>query len=298
MALSPDHGVDAEKLFQKADAALCRGKRDGRGSVRFFEPELDDKLEAKQALKLDLRHALERDELEVFYQPLVDTRSGRVTSCEALLRWHHPRQGMVPPDLFIPLAEETGMIGPIGDWVLIQACRDAAAWPANIKVAVNLSPVQFREVELVKRVTAILDGTGLSPDRLELEITESVLLAGSDANLVTLRALRDLGVGVALDDFGTGYSSLSYSAGSDLRQAEARPELSAQADACGGVAYRGACSAGLGQGARAEHGRRRSGNSRAIRTAPELRLRPGSRLPFQSAGTGVEGFKPAEPSSV
>ncbi|MGI3782702.1 MAG: bifunctional diguanylate cyclase/phosphodiesterase, partial [Janthinobacterium lividum] len=209
VAVSPDHGTDAEKLFQKADAALCRGKRDGRGSVRFFEPELDDKLEAKQALRLDLRHALERDELEVFYQPLVDTRSGRITSCEALLRWHHPRQGLVPPDLFIPLAEETGMIGPIGDWVLIQACRDAASWPADIKVAVNLSPVQFREVQLAKRVTAILDGTGLSADRLELEITESVLLAGSDANLVTLRALRDLGVGVALDDFGTGYSSLA-----------------------------------------------------------------------------------------
>ncbi|MGH8513233.1 MAG: putative bifunctional diguanylate cyclase/phosphodiesterase, partial [Gammaproteobacteria bacterium] len=158
----------------------------------------------------DLRNALAAGELEVYYQPLVTLETGAISCFEALLRWHHPLRGMVGPSKFIPLAEETGLIVPIGEWVLRQACAEAAKWPHNLKVAVNLSPVQFKRGNLPQVVFATLASAGLPAARLELEITESVLLAESKTNLATLRSLRGLGVGIAMDDFGTGYSGLSY----------------------------------------------------------------------------------------
>ena len=210
VALAPQDGADADRLFQNADMALFRAKAEDRGSCRFFEQGMHERLRAAQALRLDLRQALDHGELELAYQPLVDVGSLRITGFEALLRWRHPALGMVSPAVFIPLAEETGAIRRIGEWVLEQACREATGWPSEIRVAVNLSPVQFRDADLPERVAAILALTGLTPGRLELEITESVLLADSEANLVVLEAVHALGVRVAMDDFGTGYSSLCY----------------------------------------------------------------------------------------
>ncbi len=210
VALAPQDGTSADRLFQNADMALCRAKAEDRGSVRFFEPGMHERLRARQALKLDLRHALDRGEMEVFYQPLVDIRHERIVGFEALLRWHHPALGMVPPATFIPLAEETGLIRRLGEWVLDQACREAMRWSPDIRVAVNLSPAQFRSADLVHRVQAVLLSSGLQPHRLELEITESVLLEDSDANIVMLKSMHALGLKIAMDDFGTGYSSLCY----------------------------------------------------------------------------------------
>jgi EAL domain-containing protein (putative c-di-GMP-specific phosphodiesterase class I) len=167
-------------------------------------------LNERQALRADLRLGLERNEFEMAYQPIVDLRTSRISGFEALLRWRHPRHGLVSPDQFIPLAEETGLILAIGGWALHAACAEAARWPAEISVAVNLSTRQFRDNNLVDIIQHALDRSGLAPTRLELEITESVLLKDSRANLVTLRRLRDSGIRIALDDFGTGYSSLGY----------------------------------------------------------------------------------------
>ena len=171
---------------------------------------MDARLRARHSLELDLRKALAGGELEVYYQPLVTLETGVISGFEALLRWHHPLRGTVAPAKFIPLAEETGLIVPIGEWVLRQACSEAAAWPDDLKVAVNLSPVQFKKGNLPQVVFATLASAGLPAARLELEITESILLAESKTNLATLRSLRALGVGIAMDDFGTGYSGLSY----------------------------------------------------------------------------------------
>jgi diguanylate cyclase (GGDEF)-like protein len=201
---------DSERLLKEADIALYAAKGEARGGFRFFEPAMEAGLNERQALRADLRLGLERNEFELNYQPIVDLKRGRICGFEALLRWRHPRHGMVPPDQFIPLAEETGLILAMGDWALHAACAEAMRWPEDISVAINLSPRQFRDNNLVDIIAHALDRSGLAPTRLELEITESVLLKDSRANLVTLRRLRESGIRIALDDFGTGYSSLGY----------------------------------------------------------------------------------------
>ncbi|MGH6868197.1 MAG: putative bifunctional diguanylate cyclase/phosphodiesterase, partial [Methylocella sp.] len=210
IALAPADGETAEQLLGNADIALYQAKMDGRRTFCFFQPGMGSSLRAHCALGLDLRKALAAGELEVYYQPLVTLETGVISGFEALLRWHHPLRGMVAPVQFIPLAEETGLIVPIGEWVLRQACAEAAGWPDNLKVAVNLSPVQFKKGNLPQLVFATLASSGLPAARLELEITESLFLANSETNLATLRSLRALGVSIAMDDFGTGYSGLSY----------------------------------------------------------------------------------------
>ena len=209
-ALSPGDATEATELLKMADIALYRAKADGRGASRSFETGMDAKLQARRLLELDLRKALLMDEFELHYQPLVNLSSGKVTVFEALLRWNHPHRGRVAPDEFIPLAEETAQIVPLGGWVLEQACLDAAGWPGAIRVAVNLSAVQFRGTGLVQAVAHALARSGLEPERLELEITETALLHDCATTLGILRELRGLGVRIAMDDFGTGYSSLGY----------------------------------------------------------------------------------------
>jgi len=209
VALYPQDGENATALLSNADAALYRAKAEGRGNIRFFASEMDQQLRAKRSLQHDLRSALERDELRLFYQPQAVT-SGEVTGFEALIRWQHPKRGMVPPAEFIPIAEESSLIISIGEWVLREACTEAASWPRPLKVAVNLSPAQFKQGDLPTLVHEILLQTGLPPSRLELEITEGVLIGDFMRALSILRRLKALGVGIAMDDFGTGYSSLSY----------------------------------------------------------------------------------------
>jgi diguanylate cyclase (GGDEF)-like protein len=210
VAVAPGDGETADDLLKNCDLALYRAKSDGRGVYRFFEPEMDAKMRKRRELELDLRAALTNNELELFYQPLVDVAKSKVVGFEALLRWRNPARGLVPPGDFIPLAEEIGLIGQIGAWVLKQACAEAATWHGDVKVAVNLSPIQFKSERLVLDVAAALGTSGLAPNRLELEITETVMLHDTEATLAMLRQIKTLGVSIAMDDFGTGYSSLSY----------------------------------------------------------------------------------------
>jgi diguanylate cyclase (GGDEF)-like protein/PAS domain S-box-containing protein len=210
IALAPGDAIDADRLLKSADMALYRAKADGRCTFRFFEPDMDARVQARHRVEVELRAALQSGGLELHYQPLVDLRTGETTAFEALIRWPHPERGMIPPIEFIPVAEETGLIAPLGAFVLRQACADAARWPRNVKVAINLSPLQFRHGNLLVQVMDALKTSGLSPQRLELEITETLLLEKSEHILATLHALRALGVRISMDDFGTGYSSLSY----------------------------------------------------------------------------------------
>jgi diguanylate cyclase (GGDEF)-like protein len=210
IAMTPCADPTVDAMLKNADTALYRAKGEGRSTYRFFEPDMDLAQQQRHMLKLDMRAALAHRQFELYYQPLVNVNTREVSGFEALIRWHHPSRGMVSPAEFIPLAEETGMIVQIGAWALLQACTDAATWPDHIKVAVNLSPLQFRDRNLVPTVQLALDQTGLPPWRLELEITEGVLLHDNDATLATLHKLRDLGMRISMDDFGTGYSSLSY----------------------------------------------------------------------------------------
>jgi diguanylate cyclase (GGDEF)-like protein len=210
IALAPRHGSDLHGLLKSADLAMYAAKAAGRRTHRFFESSMETEANQRRAMEIDLRAAIAEGAFEIHYQPLVDLGSNAVTGCEALLRWRHPRRGMVSPAEFIPVAEETGLIEEIGDWVLRTACAEAAHWPDHVRVAVNVSPIQFRSQTLSLKVAAALAETGFDPRRLELEITEAVLIADDDAALVALNQLRELGVRIALDDFGTGYSSLSY----------------------------------------------------------------------------------------
>jgi diguanylate cyclase (GGDEF)-like protein len=210
IAMAPADGNEPDLLLRNADMALYRAKADGRGTYHFFQSEMDAQMQERRRLELDLRKAMLADQFELYYQPLIDVASGEVSGFEALLRWRHPERGLVPPDAFIPVAEEIGLIVPLGDWVLKQACRDATAWSAKHTVAVNLSAVQFRNPALTLSVVSALAESGLPAARLELEITESVLLQDDRAVLDALHQFRDLGVRVCMDDFGTGYSSLSY----------------------------------------------------------------------------------------
>jgi diguanylate cyclase (GGDEF)-like protein len=210
IALAPRDGTDPDTLFKNSDLALYRAKTEGRNTYRFFEPEKDVCVTERYKLEQDLRRALAAEEFEVHYQPICSIETRRKIGVEALIRWRHPVHGLIAPDSFIPLAEEMGLINSLGDLVLRQACADAIKWPSDTKVAVNLSPVQFQEPDLARHVAAILADSGLPPNRLELEITETVLLQRSNKNINTLHELHALGVSIALDDFGTGFSSLSY----------------------------------------------------------------------------------------
>jgi diguanylate cyclase (GGDEF)-like protein len=201
---------DTATLLKRADLAMYRAKADGRGVYRFFETNMADQAILRRSLELDLRRAAENGDLQLYYQPIVGLKERKVVGFEALMRWNHPTRGFVPPSEFIPLAEETGLIVPIGERALRQACADAAQWPNNMRVAINLSPIQFRSRGLISIVVGALSASGLPAERLELEITESVVLRNSAQNMFILARLRELGVRIALDDFGTGYSGLGY----------------------------------------------------------------------------------------
>jgi len=210
IACAPSDGTDADQLLKNADMALYRAKADGRANFRFFEPAMDAIIKARRALEVDMRKAVAAREFAVYYQPLIDVESNEICGCEALLRWIHAERGPVSPTDFIPVAEETGLIVPLGEWVLRQACAQAATWPRDLKVSVNISPVQFANQNIVLVIMNALATSGLAANRLELEITEAVFLQNNQATRTTLHQLRELGVRIAMDDFGTGYSSLSY----------------------------------------------------------------------------------------
>jgi predicted signal transduction protein with EAL and GGDEF domain len=210
VSVYPSDGTDVEALLRNAVIAMHRSKSDGRNTYSFFESAMDALIQGRRRTEIDLRSALANDEFELHYQPQVDAQTEAITGCEALLRWNHPTRGMVPPAEFIPVAEEIGLIIPLGAWVIEQACRAAASWPDRLSVAVNLSSAQFKDLTLVASVVSALDASDLPPHRLELEITETALLADGASTIATLNHLRALGVRIAMDDFGTGYSSLSY----------------------------------------------------------------------------------------
>jgi diguanylate cyclase (GGDEF)-like protein len=210
ISVAPMDAVESDELLRSADMALYDAKADGRGTFRFFEPEMNTRMKVRRELEMDLRKALASEQFELHYQPLVVLETNEVNAFEALLRWNHPMRGLVSPADFIPIAEETGLIVPLGEWVLKTACAEAVNWPEHIKVAVNLSPAQLNSRNLVNMVTAALQESRMSPQKLQLEITETVLLQNTFTTLATLHELRKMGVQIALDDFGTGYSSLSY----------------------------------------------------------------------------------------
>jgi diguanylate cyclase (GGDEF)-like protein len=210
IALAPNDGSDLDQLLKSADLAMYGAKADGRRTYRFFEPGMDARVKARRTLELDIRQAIAEGGFELHYQPVISCETGGIAGCEALLRWNHPVRGMVSPAEFIPVAEETGLICEIGDWVVTTACAEATNWPPHVRLAVNVSPVQFRSHGFSLKVANALAVTGLSASRLELEITEAVLIRDDEAALAMLQHLRALGVRIALDDFGTGYSSLSY----------------------------------------------------------------------------------------
>jgi diguanylate cyclase (GGDEF)-like protein/PAS domain S-box-containing protein len=210
ISVGPGDGSTPDKLLRNADLALYRAKSDGRGTFRFFEPVMDLQMQTRRIMEQDLRKALPAGEFELHYQPVVNLASKEISGFEALIRWNHPSKGMISPADFIPLAEEIGFIVPMGDWVIRQACATAAQWPDNLHVAVNISAIQFRSPGLMQVIVSALAASGLAPTRLEIEITESVLLHNKEATLAVLHQLRALGIRIAMDDFGTGYSSLTY----------------------------------------------------------------------------------------
>ena len=210
IAIAPQHGSDLDQILKNADLAMYAAKSAGRRTWRFFEPAMDAQVRARRELEIDLRKAIADQALEIYYQPCLSLQSDRITGCEALVRWRHHERGMISPAEFIPIAEETGLINELGEWVLAKACMEASAWPEGISLAVNVSPVQFKSGTLTLKIVAALAASGLPAHRLELEITEAVLIRDDEAALEILHQLRAIGVRIALDDFGTGYSSLSY----------------------------------------------------------------------------------------
>ncbi len=210
ISIAPIDGAEPDQLLKNADMALYGAKGDGRGIYRFFEAEMDKRMKERRDLEMDLRQALNNHEFALHYQPLVNLQTQEITAFEALLRWNHPTRGLISPADFVPIAEETGLIVPIGEWVLRTACRETANWPEHVKVAVNLSPAQLKSKNLLPMIVNALADYGIQPNRLQLEITETMLMQNTFATLTTLHQLRKLGVQIAMDDFGTGYSSLSY----------------------------------------------------------------------------------------
>jgi diguanylate cyclase (GGDEF)-like protein len=210
LALAPAHGNESEQLMKCADLALYDAKANGRNDFRVFQDEMLKAADMQKLAESELRDAIAREEFELHYQPVISVETRRLCGAEALVRWRHPTRGLVAPDQFIPLAESTGLIVQLGEWVLRQACKDAASWPAHVKLAVNISAVQFRRGNLFDIILRILLETGLRPDRLELEITETALLENQEVHLATIRRLKSLGISMALDDFGTGYSAVNY----------------------------------------------------------------------------------------
>jgi diguanylate cyclase (GGDEF)-like protein len=210
ISVGPGDGRSPDKLLRNADLALYRAKGDGRGTFRFFEPVMDLQMQTRRVMEQDLRKALPSGEFELHYQPVVNLASNEISGFEALIRWNHPTKGMISPAAFIPLAEEIGFIVPLGEWVIRQACSTAARWPDNLHIAVNISAVQFRNPGLMQVIIGALAASNLDPSRLEIEITETVLLHNKEATLAVLHQLRALGIRIAMDDFGTGYSSLTY----------------------------------------------------------------------------------------
>src|SRR5947208_3447806 len=210
IAVGPGDGLRPDRLLRNADLALYRAKGDGRGTFRFFEPAMDLQMQTRRIMEQDLRKSLAAGEFELYYQPVVNLASNEISGFEALIRWNHPEKGMVAPATFIPLAEEIGFIVPIGEWVIRQACTTAAKCPADLHVAVNISAAQFRSPGRMQVIVGALATSGLHPTRLEIEITETVLLQNKETTLELLHQLRALGVRIAMDDFGTGYSSLTY----------------------------------------------------------------------------------------
>jgi predicted signal transduction protein with EAL and GGDEF domain len=210
IAVSPGDGNDSATLLRNADLALYRAKEDGRGTFRFFEAGMDEHMQTRRSMAQEMRKALPAGQFELYYQPVVNLQTGAISGLEALIRWNHPHRGLISPATFIPLAEESGFIIPLGEWVIRQACLTAAQWPDHLHVAVNISASQFRSAGLMPVILGALGASGLKPTRLEIEITETVLLEGKETTLTILHQLRALGVRIAMDDFGTGYSSLTY----------------------------------------------------------------------------------------
>jgi diguanylate cyclase (GGDEF)-like protein len=210
IAIAPNDSKVPDVLMKNADLALYRAKTDGGGVYRFFEIAMDARMQARRALELDLRKAIVNGEFELYYQPIIDVKSGQITSCEALIRWHHPERGMIAPLDFITVAEATGLIVPLGEWVLRRACAEAARWPKHVTLAANVSPTQFKSRNLVPTIINALATSGLPATRLELEITEMVLVQENEGAFAILHQLHDLGIRIAMDDFGAGYSSIGY----------------------------------------------------------------------------------------
>jgi predicted signal transduction protein with EAL and GGDEF domain len=210
IALAPGDGQDMDELVKHADLALYGAKAEGRANFRYFAPAMNARMKQRREMETDLRSAMGNGEFELYYQPVINLQTQIITGCEALLRWNHPGRGRIPPLEFIPVAEEAGLINAIGEWVLKAACAEAITWPDHISVAVNVSPVQFRNPALALIVVSALGSSGLPAHRLELEVTESVLMQNNETTIATLHQIRDLGVRISMDDFGTGYSSLSY----------------------------------------------------------------------------------------
>jgi diguanylate cyclase (GGDEF)-like protein len=210
IVLAPEHETDPEGLLKRADLALYDAKANGRNDYRFFQNELLEVADTQRTAEIELRDAIERQEFELHYQPVVDAKTRTLCGVEALVRWRHPAKGLIGPDKFVPLAESTGLIVPLGEWILRRACADAASWPAHVKLAINISAIQFKKDDLFEVILSTLVATGFTPGRLELEITETSLLENQEAHLTTIRQLKNLGISMALDDFGTGYSSVNY----------------------------------------------------------------------------------------